>query len=265
MTALTRAVSDRWTAWRAVLAGPWQRWIAAPFAVMTAFQAIRDEVLPADLKEKLRLLRWLPDWRWYVWALIALGVFCVALLEGSYQVVKKVKDANKPRSSQGERFNVLRQRVLHTPLSNDLPLELHAPVESVKCFLAPLAASLLLITSAARVNAADHVVKFSAEDIAVLKQLKTVKDVADASARLLLSSPVIELLASPNPVDVAITLTTADWSGMTNGTKGLQKITACRMLTIVQEHLSDATSDRVPTGEAANYFQTLENGFSKQC
>ena len=104
-----------------------------------------------------------------------------------------------------------------------------------------------------------------AEDIAVLKQLKTVKDVTNATAQLLLSSPVIELLASPNPVNVAITLTTADWSGMTNGAKGLQKIAACRMLTIVQEHLSDATSDRIPTGEAANYFQSLEEGFSKQC
>lgn len=102
---------------------------------MTAFQAIRDEVLPADLKEKLRLLRWLPDWPSYVWALIALGVFCVALLEGSYQVVKKVKDANKPQSSRGERFNVLRQRVLHTPLSNDLPLELHALLRFVNFLL----------------------------------------------------------------------------------------------------------------------------------
>lgn len=136
---------------------------------------------------------------------------------------------------------------------------------SVKCALVSLAASLLLIASVGRVDAADHVVKFSAEDIAVLKQLKTVKDVTNATAQLLLSSPVIELLASPNPVNVAITLTTADWSGMTNGAKGLQKIAACRMLTIVQEHLSDATSDRIPTGEAANYFQSLEEGFSKQC
>lgn len=126
MNALTHAVSDRWTAWRAVLAGPWQRWIAAPFAVMTALQAIRDEVLPADLKEKLRLLRWLPDWPWYVWALVALGVFSLALLEGSYQFAKKIKDAKKPRSSQDERFNLLRQRVLHTTVSNDLPIELHA-------------------------------------------------------------------------------------------------------------------------------------------
>jgi hypothetical protein len=138
-------------------------------------------------------------------------------------------------------------------------------VESVKCVVISLASGLLFMASLGPADAADHVVKFSAEDIAVLKQLKMVKDVADASAKLLLSSPVIELLASPNPVDVAITLTTADWSGMTNGAKGLKKIAACRMLTIVQEHLSDATSDRVPTGEAANYFQTLEDGFSKQC
>jgi hypothetical protein len=136
---------------------------------------------------------------------------------------------------------------------------------SVKRVLVTLVGGLLLMGSVGPADAADHVVKFSAEDIAVLKQLKTVKDVADASARLLLSSPVIELLASPSPVDVAITLTTADWSGMTKGANGLQKIAACRMLTIVQEHLSDATSDRVPTGEAANYFQTLEDGFSKQC
>ena len=104
-------------------------------------------------------------------------------------------------------------------------------MKSVKWFLVSLAGSLFLMGSLGRADAADHVVKFSAEDIAVIKQLKTVKDVTEASAKLLLSFPVIELLASPNPVDVAITLTTADWSGMTNGAKSLQKIAACRMLT----------------------------------
>ncbi len=127
------------------------------------------------------------------------------------------------------------------------------------------ATSLLFVGWIGPSLADDHIIKFSAEDVAVLKQLKTIKDITDAAAKLLLSSPVIELLASPSPVDVTITLTTSDWNGLTNGAKGLQKIAACRMLTIVQEHLSDATSDRVPSGEAAAYFQTLEGGFNKQC
>jgi hypothetical protein len=64
---------------------------------------------------------------------------------------------------------------------------------------------------------------------------------------------------------VAITLTTTDWTGLGAAAKGMQKIAVCEMQKIVEAHLEDATSDRVPTGEAAAYFRRLDDAFGQQC
>ena len=128
-----------------------------------------------------------------------------------------------------------------------------------------LAATLLVAVSIGQATASDHVIKFSPEDISTLKQLKQVKDLSDASAKLLLSAPVIGLLASPAPADVAVTLTTTDWAGLGAAAKGMKKIGACQMQQIVDAHLEDATSDRVPTGEAAEYFRRLDEALGQQC
>jgi hypothetical protein len=87
--------------WLAVMREPgWKYFVALPFTLFTAFAAIRDEILPAEVAEKWKLPAliedhlptFLPAMPWYVWALITAVVFIVLIFDGSYRVATKEAD-----------------------------------------------------------------------------------------------------------------------------------------------------------------------------
>jgi hypothetical protein len=86
--------SKRLAVWREILRGPWTWIVASPFALLAAFQSVRDEFLPRDWQEALKLLRWLPDWDWKTWALIALLLFFIGTLESSYRIIREARPTN---------------------------------------------------------------------------------------------------------------------------------------------------------------------------
>jgi hypothetical protein len=45
-------------------------------------QAVKDELLPEEWEDRLRLVNLLPHFRWYVWVILLLGVWLVGVLEG---------------------------------------------------------------------------------------------------------------------------------------------------------------------------------------
>src|SRR5271154_3598260 len=91
-------ISDRLAHWRVVLASPALRYLwTAPTFLLGIYSLLRDEFLPTELAEKLKLPKLLsdhlPTWLlhvpWYAWALVTLSVLIVLVLEGSYRVQQK--------------------------------------------------------------------------------------------------------------------------------------------------------------------------------
>jgi hypothetical protein len=68
--------------------GAWKWLVLAPLALITALQAIRAEV-PGERQHWFFLLTYLPDWQWRTWAIIALVLLCIAILEGAFRVQQK--------------------------------------------------------------------------------------------------------------------------------------------------------------------------------
>ena len=59
-----------------------------PFAIATALQSIRDELLPPDDVSKFNLLKILPDWRWEWYALLTLIAVIVVLFDASFRMAR---------------------------------------------------------------------------------------------------------------------------------------------------------------------------------
>jgi hypothetical protein len=75
----------------------WTFFVALPFTMFTVFAAIRDELLPAEVAERLKLPAIIEDHfptflvaqPWYVWALATEFVLILLILDGSYRVAAR--------------------------------------------------------------------------------------------------------------------------------------------------------------------------------
>lgn len=108
-------------------------------------------------------------------------------------------------------------------------------------------------------------ITFSRADIGVLTQIRNIQSVSKTAAALLLSAPVIQMLASPNPTEVAVTLATTDWADMKRGPSGIGVIAACRIVQILEVHMDSALSDDPPEGAAREYFRQLALANDTRC
>lgn len=100
----------RFKHWLSVVRRPaWQYLFALPLAVVGAWIPLRDEFLPKETAEKLKIPRlfsdFMPSWLvsapWYWWAIATLIVLIALILEGSYRVnrdslaLRSTADADK--------------------------------------------------------------------------------------------------------------------------------------------------------------------------
>lgn len=108
-------------------------------------------------------------------------------------------------------------------------------------------------------------VKFTSEDIKVLKEVARLDKVSKAGAKIILSSPVISLISSPDPMDVVITITTTDFGDIYKAAANMKKIGACEIYTSLFMHADRSTNDRPPTGNSKKYFDKLVKLYENKC
>ena len=70
--------------------------------------------------------------------------------------------------------------------------------------------------------------KFSKEELQLLKRIDQIQSGAGIASTMLKTAPFVQLFSAPEPADVAITLATNDWDMIGAALSGLQKIQACK-------------------------------------
>ena len=106
--------------------------------------------------------------------------------------------------------------------------------------------------------------RFTREDAEVLQRVARVNELGNAGAKLLLLAPIAEMVLSMNsPVEFAVSVSDADWSGLASSAKKIKKIAACSAQLIVHEHLDLGVPK--PKGAARQYFERLLTSLSTRC
>ncbi|MDM7950374.1 hypothetical protein [Hydrogenophaga sp.] len=106
-------------------------------------------------------------------------------------------------------------------------------------------------------------IKFTDEDLRVLKLVRGIKTLGNASARMLLSAPVLELISSANPIEFAVTMADTDWNDIAGGVANIQKVTACNAQIVLDAHVNDGIPR--PVGNALVYFNHLLDLCDRKC
>jgi hypothetical protein len=109
-----------------------------------------------------------------------------------------------------------------------------------------------------------HNLKFSKEELQLLKRLDQIQKGAGLSSSMLKTAPFILLFGSPSPEDVAITIATNDWDKILGALKSLQKIQACETVKDIDLWKEvDDNSYSSPASEA--FFTTLREKAEAAC
>jgi len=103
---LLHPITERIHIWRKIVFRGWWKLVWGIYFVVGLFTIVRAEILPRENIPSIVEL--LPSWPWWVWALMGMGILCVATLEGAYRLIQQATfrdnwiDAYKNRS--GGRF-----------------------------------------------------------------------------------------------------------------------------------------------------------------
>lgn len=107
-------------------------------------------------------------------------------------------------------------------------------------------------------------IKFTKEDAEVLQRLAKVDKLGSDGAKLILLSPVADLvLAMDSPIDFSASVLLTDFPSIAQGAKNIQKVAACTGYEIVSMHVD--AGDPPPTGDAMLYFQKLSDSLFARC
>jgi hypothetical protein len=106
--------------WHAVIKRSVWRFIAAALYIAGSLAFIRDEFLPREWQQRLKIPHWLPEWRWYWWAIAALSATTISILEGSYREYRElsgrigqIAGANNERVAEPPKIQICFQN--HAP------------------------------------------------------------------------------------------------------------------------------------------------------
>lgn len=106
-------------------------------------------------------------------------------------------------------------------------------------------------------------VRFTAEDVRVLRQIKAIEQLGASGARMILSAPVVAMLTTSSAIELAVTLSDTDWNDIATGIRNIQKVAACSAMGLLIEHLDAGTP--VPIGAAREYFEHLRGNTEIKC
>lgn len=80
-------IKDRINIWEQVLGGKWRRFISLVITIFSIYGIIQSQI-PTE-NEAMRKFFILPQWDWWIWALIFVAMFWIITLEGAYQLLRK--------------------------------------------------------------------------------------------------------------------------------------------------------------------------------
>ncbi|MGY3547350.1 hypothetical protein [Bradyrhizobium sp. USDA 4469] len=116
------------------------------------------------------------------------------------------------------------------------------------------------------VGAAEEIkdVKFSKEEMTLLKRLDQIQKGAGVSSSMLKATPFIQLFGSPAPVDVAITIVTNDWDKIFGALKSLKKVQACQTVKEI-DLWKDADGNDYSSSKSQSFFEQVRAQADTEC
>jgi len=106
--------------------------------------------------------------------------------------------------------------------------------------------------------------KFSKEELALLKRLDQIQSGAGIASSMLKAAPFVQLFGSPAPVDVAITIGTNDWDLIFGSLKALKKIQACKTVEEI-DLWKDVDGNSYSSPKSETFFTTLRAQANSEC
>ena len=91
-----------------------------------------------------------------------------------------------------------------------------------------------------------------------LELLKSKREVSKAARELALSTPLIQMLASPKPLDLVFTVATTDFEGLTKLSSGIGKITKLAIVRDVQLEVVRHSRDKELRKFWKNFLESIK-------
>lgn len=111
---------------------------------------------------------------------------------------------------------------------------------------------------------APRVIKFTTADAEVLQRVRNIRELGLNGAKLMLSAPVVALLASmTDPVEFSVTLYDSDFAAMLDGARTINKLAACLARDRVLEHIEAGLP--APVGPPKAYFEHIQAQANRRC
>jgi hypothetical protein len=106
--------------------------------------------------------------------------------------------------------------------------------------------------------------KFSKEELVLLKRLDQIQSGAGIASSMLKAAPFVQLFGSPAPLDVAITIGTNDWNKIFASLRSLKKIQACKTVEEI-DLWKDADGNSYSSQQSEDFFTTLRDQATSEC
>lgn len=102
----------------------------------------------------------------------------------------------------------------------------------------------------------------SAEEIDLLQRLDRIQQGARVVSTTFRATPIIQLLSSPRPSGLVITLTTNEWSKIGGALGAMQKIEACTVRDVITLWM---IHNQFSSDSSAEFFRLLLDGAEAKC
>jgi hypothetical protein len=106
--------------------------------------------------------------------------------------------------------------------------------------------------------------KFSSEEVELLRTIKQVEDTAGVSASLLKAKPFIDLLTSSHPLELAVTVVANDWDQIGSALKALGTIKSCKISAEIAAFKVEYGNNRAKHPNRA-FFDSLQKRYGTAC
>jgi hypothetical protein len=98
----------------------------------------------------------------------------------------------------------------------------------------------------------------------LLQRLNQIEVGAGISSTMLKVAPFVQLMGSPAPTDVAITITTSDWDLISSSLQGLKKIQACKIVEEI-DLWKDVDGNKYSSPKAEKVFTEVRSRANAGC
>jgi len=106
--------------------------------------------------------------------------------------------------------------------------------------------------------------RFSKDEVELLRTIDQIEDAAGVTSSLLKATPFIQLLASLDPKEMAITVATNEWERIGPALKALGTIKACKISGEITLFLAENGTNRAKNPNRA-FFTRLQQQYGGGC